>query len=55
MDEKVLGNRYQLLQNNFELNIDDKFDNIFIPFYVIEKRRKVKVIKLTNNFTRLTY
>jgi len=49
MDEKVLGERYQLLQNNFELKIDDKFDNLFIPFYIIEKRRKVKVTKFDNN------
>lgn len=49
MDEKILGDRFQLLQNNFELNIDDKFDNLFIPFYIIEKRRKVKVTKFDNN------
>jgi len=53
MDEKVLGDRFQLLQNNFELNIDDKFDNLFVPFYVIEKRRKVKVIKFDSNGNRI--
>lgn len=45
MDEKVLGEKFQLLQNNFELHIDEKFDNLFVPFYVFEKKRKVKVIK----------
>ncbi len=49
MDEKILGERYQLLQNNFELKIDDKFDNLFVPFYIIEKRRKLKVTKFNNN------
>jgi len=49
MDEKVLGEKYMLLQNNFELKIDDKFDNLFIPFYVVEKRRKVKIVKFDNN------
>ena len=53
MDEKVLGERFQLLQNNFELIIDDKFDNLFIPFYVIEKRRKVNVTKFDNSGNRI--
>lgn len=45
MDESILGNRLQLMQNHFELNIDDKFDNLFIPFYIVEKSRKIKVIR----------
>lgn len=53
MDEKVLGEKFQLLQNNFELNIDEKFDNLFVPFYVIEKKRKVKVIKFDSNGNRI--
>lgn len=53
LDEKVLGEKYQLLQNNFELIIDEKFDNLFVPFYVIEKRRKVKVIKFDSNGNRI--
>ena len=53
MDEKVLGERFQLLQNNFELIIDEKFDNLFVPFYVIEKRRKVNITKFDNSGNRI--
>ncbi len=53
MDEKVLGERFQLLQNNFELSIDVKFDNLFIPFYIIEKRRKLNLIKFDSNGNRI--
>ncbi len=53
LDEKVLGDRFQLLQNNFELIIDDKFNNLFIPFYVIEKRRKVNITKFDSNGNKI--
>jgi hypothetical protein len=49
LDESILGSRLKLMQNNFELNIDDKFDNLFIPFYIVEKPRKIKVIRFDNN------
>lgn len=45
LDEKVLGEKFQLLQNNFEFEVDDAFDNLFIPFYIVEKKRKVRVTK----------
>lgn len=45
MDESILGNRLQLMQNHFELVIDDKFDNLFMPFYIVEKARKLKIIR----------
>ncbi len=45
MDEKVLGGRFQLLQNNFEFEVDESFDNLFVPFYIVEKKRKVKIKK----------
>lgn len=54
MDEKVLGERFHLLQNNFELIIDEKFDNLFVPFYVIEKKRKVKITKFDNSGNRIS-
>ncbi len=53
MDEKVLGERYQLLKNNYDLFIDDQFDNLFIPFYIVEKPKKVKVIKFDSNGNRV--
>lgn len=45
MDEKILGGRFQLLQNNFEFEVDESFDNLFVPFYIVEKKRKVKIKK----------
>lgn len=43
MDEKILGGRFQLLQNNFEFEVDDSFDNLFVPFYIVEKKRNVRI------------
>ncbi|HPQ09463.1 MAG TPA: hypothetical protein PK995_09585 [Bacteroidia bacterium] len=45
MDEKVLGTKFKLLQNNIELQVDDKYSNIFIPFHIIEKPKKLKIVK----------
>ncbi|MGQ9846722.1 MAG: hypothetical protein ACUVQP_04365 [Bacteroidales bacterium] len=53
MDESILGNRLKLLQNNFELDINDKFDNLFMPFYIVEKARKLKVIRFDSNGNRI--
>ena len=53
MDESILGKRLQVLQNNFELEINDKFDNLFIPFYIVEKARKLKVIRFDSNGNRI--
>ncbi len=53
MDESILGNRLQLMQNNFELEINEKFDNLFMPFYIVEKARKLKVIRFDSNGNRI--
>ncbi len=53
LDESVLGEKFQLLQNNFELTIDEHFDNLFIPFYMIEKKRKVKMTKFDSNGNKI--
>ncbi|NSW45039.1 MAG: hypothetical protein HPY79_04415 [Bacteroidales bacterium] len=53
MDESILGKRLELMQNNFELEINDKFDNLFIPFYIVEKARKLKVIRFDSNGNRI--
>lgn len=45
MDEVVLGESFKLVQNNFELNLNDSIDNLYIPFYIIEKKRKIKIKK----------
>ncbi len=53
MDESILGPRLQLMQNHFELTIDDKFDNLFIPFYIVEKPKKIKVIRFDRQGNRI--
>jgi len=45
MDEKILGTKFKLLQNNIEIQVDDKYSNIFIPFHIIEKPKKLKIVK----------
>ena len=45
MDEKILGNKFKLLQNNIEIQVDDKYSNIFIPFHIIEKPKKLILVK----------
>ncbi|MFH2142531.1 MAG: hypothetical protein ABIJ97_08925 [Bacteroidota bacterium] len=42
LDEYVLGERFQLLQNNIAIDVDESFDNIFVPFYIVEKKRKIQ-------------
>ena len=49
LDEKVLGDKFKLSQNNIEVNLTNDLENIYIPFYVIEKQRKVKMKKFDSN------
>gem|GEM_PF-868736 len=51
MDENILGEKFKLLQNNYQLQINDSLNNLFIPFHIIEKKRKL-IIKHT---TELNY
>ena len=48
LDESIIGERFYLVKNNFEVNVKEGFDNIFITFYIVEKKRKVRVIKFEN-------
>lgn len=45
MDESILGNGFKILKNNYEIKIDEKFANIFIPFEIIQIPKKVKTIR----------
>jgi hypothetical protein len=49
MDERILGDRFTLLQNNFEVKLDLNTESIFITFYITEKRRKVTIKKFNAN------
>lgn len=48
MDENVLGEKFKLVQNNFDLTLNDSIDNLYIPFYIIEKKRKINVKKFNS-------
>lgn len=41
MDEKILGDRFNILQNDIELNLDQNTESLFVTFYIVEKRRKI--------------
>lgn len=42
MDEKILGDRFRLLQNDIEVKLDKGIENLFISFYIAENQRKIK-------------
>lgn len=44
-DESILGDRFRLIENNYELTIDKTVDNLYIPFYIVEKKRKISIKK----------
>ncbi len=48
-DEKVLGTRYRLMENNIHVKIDKDVESIFVTFNIIEKRRKVAIKKFNAN------
>lgn len=48
-DEKVLGTRYRLMENNIHVKIDKDVESIFVTFNIIEKRRKVAVKRFNAN------
>jgi hypothetical protein len=43
MDENVLGDKFKLMQNNYQIHVSDSLNNLFIPFHIIEKRRKLNI------------
>ena len=49
MDETVIGTRFRLLQNNFALTLDNNSESIFIPFNLIEKRKKLNIKRFNSN------
>lgn len=53
MDERVLGDRFSLLQNNIELELDQRTESIFLTFYIVEKRRKITIKKFNGNGERI--
>lgn len=42
MDESILGDVYKLSKNNIPLTLKTSQDGVYMSFYIVEKRRKVK-------------
>lgn len=42
MDETILGDVYKLSKNNIPLSLKSSQDGVYMSFYIVEKRRKVK-------------
>jgi hypothetical protein len=45
IDENVLGSRFKILQNNFDVNLDEGTESVFVTFYLVEKRKKITIKK----------
>ena len=45
MDEKILGERFFLAQNNIEVELKIGMEGFFNTFYIIEKKRKINLKK----------
>jgi hypothetical protein len=43
MDESILGTKYKISRNNIPLTLEATQDALYMSFYIVEKRRKVKV------------
>ena len=42
MDESILGDVYKLSRNNIPITLKTSQDGVYMSFYIVEKRRKVK-------------
>ena len=42
MDETILGDTYKLSRNNIPLSLKVSQDGVYMSFYIVEKRRKIK-------------
>ena len=45
MDETILNGTYSLLENNIEVQLNESLENIQLSFFIMQKRRKIKVKK----------
>jgi hypothetical protein len=45
MDERVLGDSFFLTQNNYDVTLKQGVENVYTPFYIVEKKRKVIIKK----------
>ncbi|MDP4845090.1 MAG: hypothetical protein NWR83_11525, partial [Salibacteraceae bacterium] len=45
LDENILTSKYQLMQNNLEITLSRDLENMFITFFIVEKRRTLNIKK----------
>jgi len=45
LDENVLTTKYQLMQNNMEVTLSRDLENMFVTFFIVEKRRSINIKK----------
>jgi hypothetical protein len=43
MDESVVGSRFNLLQNDFDILLDNTTESVFVSFNLVEKRKKLNI------------
>ncbi|MEI6507088.1 MAG: hypothetical protein WCO54_01305 [Bacteroidota bacterium] len=41
MDENILGDKYKLAKNNFEIEVNRSVDGMFISYLIVERKRKI--------------
>lgn len=41
MDEKVLGEKYKLAKNDYEIEVNRSVDGMFLSYLIVEKKRKI--------------
>lgn len=52
MEESVIGTRFNLMQNDFELLLDNTTESVFISFNLVEKRKKLNVKRFGSTATK---
>lgn len=45
LDENIMSDKYRLMQNDIPVTLSNDLESMFITFFIVEKRRKVKVKK----------
>jgi len=49
MDEKILGDRFRLMQNDIEVELNKGIENLFVSFYIVENKRKINRKRFDSN------
>lgn len=52
MEESVIGSRFNLLQNDFELLLDNTTESVFVSFNLVEKRKKLNIKRFGSAATK---